>query len=291
MPIASAFTGFSNDAGSICEARFLRVGLPPWEGKKGQRYARLRADLDTFTQGAFISIAPHPYRKLKSAYIARVDPPKDEVWDIRSRDPKPAIRAFGCFAKRDTFVILDHYFRAELDGPTEKSGAKRGNVQKRNGGSCSIHIRHILEQTSMSTSRINSILCRPEGDHKIASSTLAYFRARNRNQIYDLVMNEFAKSGVSQAVLARRLGKGTDQVCRWLGAPGNWTLDSVSDLLFVISGAEPKYEIRYPLEQVLRNFSGYEWPDNSLQGVANSDTETDSIKATTKHSWKALEPA
>ena len=35
-----------------------------------------------------------------------LDPPADAVWDIRSRDPRPAIRIIGHFADTDLFIGL-----------------------------------------------------------------------------------------------------------------------------------------------------------------------------------------
>jgi hypothetical protein len=93
-------------------------------------------------------------------------------------------------------------------------------------------------------------LSEPSGAEKISEGTLTYFRARNRRRLYEFVVKEFERSGLSQAHLARRLGKGTDIVCRWLGSPGNWTADTVSDLLFASSGAEAGYIARYPLQSV-----------------------------------------
>jgi transcriptional regulator with XRE-family HTH domain len=77
--------------------------------------------------------------------------------------------------------------------------------------------------------------------------------------MYDLVIKEFRKSGLTQADLARRLGLGTDRVCRLLGGPGNWTLDTASDLLFAISGAEPLYGLAYPLDRPASNRPLPEW--------------------------------
>jgi hypothetical protein len=55
------------------------------------------------------------------------------------------------------------------------------------------------------------------------------------------------------------MGKRAEQVNRLLGAPGNWTLDTVSDLLFSISGAEVVYGVQYPLKEPPRNFRQPEW--------------------------------
>jgi hypothetical protein len=94
---------------------------PPWEeSSEGFRLSRLRADLDAFTEGRLISIAATPFKKPSSAYIARVYPPEDEVWDIRSRDPKPAIRVLGCFAETDVFVALIWEYRKPLGGSGSK---------------------------------------------------------------------------------------------------------------------------------------------------------------------------
>ncbi len=91
------------------------------------------------------------------------------------------------------------------------------------------------------------MLSKPEGADVIPLGTLGYFRGRNRWRVYELVLTEFKKSGLSQADLARRIGKRPEVISRLLGAPGNWGLDTVSDLLFAISGAEPAYQVAYPL--------------------------------------------
>jgi hypothetical protein len=91
-------------------------------------------------------------------------------------------------------------------------------------------------------------------------------------------MDEFLKPGISQAELARRMGKGNDQICRWLGEPGNWTLDSVSDLLFAISGAELDCsEAQYPLDAPPRNLTQPDWfgptAASMLQEIESTDDE------------------
>jgi hypothetical protein len=119
----------------------------------------------------------------------------------------------------------------------------------------------------MNTSRITG-LSNPIAGEKVPLGTLAYFRSRAKRRAYDLVIKEFKKSGITQVELARRLGKGTDRICKVLGGPGNWTLDTVSDLLFAISGAVPVFDVGYPLNKPVRNRSVPEWlvePDQNSQ--------------------------
>ena len=61
----------------------------------------LRADLDRFLENGRI-IAGH--RRSRHAYMKRLDPGRDEVWEIRSRDPEPELRVFGRFAETDVFI-------------------------------------------------------------------------------------------------------------------------------------------------------------------------------------------
>jgi hypothetical protein len=74
-----------------------------------------------------------------------------------------------------------------------------------------------------------------------------------------LIQKEFEKCGITQADVASRLGKGTDRICHLLSAPGNWTLDTVSDLLFAMSGAEVEYRVAYPLDRPARNMTEPDW--------------------------------
>lgn len=105
----------------------------------------------------------------------------------------------------------------------------------------------------MSTSANPTTLSKPSGEGRVPSSTLSYFEARNRFKVFDLVWNEFRASGLTQAALARRLGISPAQLNRMLKSPGNWTIDTVSNLLFAIRGGEPSYGVRYPLDEVATN--------------------------------------
>ena len=98
----------------------------------------------------------------------------------------------------------------------------------------------------MSTSRA-TMPSEPRGADKIPAWTLSYFRARLKQRIYSVIIKEFKKSGLSQADLGRRLDMEPAQLSRMLSGPGNLTSDSVSDLLFAISGAELGLSIEHPL--------------------------------------------
>lgn len=65
---------------------------------------------------------------------------------------------------------------------------------------------------------------------------LAFFREQLRHRLHEVVLRKFialqdAKPDFTRRDLARRIGRKPEQVTRWLGAAGNLTLDTVSDLL------------------------------------------------------------
>jgi hypothetical protein len=63
----------------------------PWESEEMRdRCNALRANLEAFVKGDNITLSLTPHEH-KTAYMGRLDKPKDEVWDIRSRDPSPGI--------------------------------------------------------------------------------------------------------------------------------------------------------------------------------------------------------
>ena len=107
------------------------VGLPPWpDTVRGRRHAQMRGYLDAFTQGQRLTVADDPYRKPKSTNMARVDPPKDEVFDFRCIDPKPGIRIMGCFAAYDLFVALTWNDRENLPSDDPLNKAWRDEIER-----------------------------------------------------------------------------------------------------------------------------------------------------------------
>jgi hypothetical protein len=104
-----------------------------------------------------------------------------------------------------------------------------------------------------------STLSKPVGDEQVPFDTFSYFRARAKRFAYEVAIKEFQKSGLSKAQLSRRLGKGSDRVSKMLAGPGNWTIDTLADLLFAISGGVPTFGIAYPLEKPVRNYRQPTW--------------------------------
>ncbi len=91
--------------------------LGPWSERSLEvRCGYLRADIDRYIEGQLLAIAASPY-KGKTSYMKQLDPPRDEVWEIRSRDPKPGIRLFGRFSEKDVFIALSWHERSNLKGP------------------------------------------------------------------------------------------------------------------------------------------------------------------------------
>jgi hypothetical protein len=140
----------------------------------------------------------------------------------------------------------------------------------------------------MNTSLTTFVLSEPTGREPIPPGVLEYFQTRNRMRVFTLVQQEFEKAGISKAELADRLERGTDRISHLLGAPGNWTLDTISDLLFAISGAEVDYRVTYPLLRPPRNMTTPEWlyQDSDLvqvpiRGIAAFQTTYPQTNSTT----------
>jgi len=73
----------------------------------------------------------------------------------------------------------------------------------------------------------------------IPRRTIAYFTRRLQHHLHELVIREFYRLSdngeMTPGKLAKRLGKDPAQITRWLGAPGNWTLDTWAQLMVGIA--------------------------------------------------------
>jgi hypothetical protein len=72
-----------------------------WE----KRWYRARQQIDEFIDGTRLTLRSAP-RKSSTCFMSLLEPESNEIWEIRCRDPKPGLRIFGSFIKRDTFVAL-----------------------------------------------------------------------------------------------------------------------------------------------------------------------------------------
>ena len=120
FPVAPALPGATGVRQFYASIEIHRLIVGPWSERGWEaRCGFLRADFDQFIEGRLITIATRPY-KAKTAYMARLHPPREEVWEIRSRDPNPGVRVFGRFADTDIFVALTWSKRADLKGPKSR---------------------------------------------------------------------------------------------------------------------------------------------------------------------------
>ena len=73
----------------------------------------------------------------------------------------------------------------------------------------------------------------------LSESDKAYFRAKTRRHVHGVVLEKFMQHSdddkLSRSALAHRLNVNRAQITRWLSSPGNWTLDTLSDLLLAMS--------------------------------------------------------
>jgi hypothetical protein len=112
---------------------------------------------------------------------------------------------------------------------------------------------------SMTTPMLSEIA---SGD-PVPQEKLAYFQERTRNRLHGYILKKFLEKerngSLSRADLARRIGRKPEVISRLLGAPGNWTIGTISDLLIGIAGEELEPDSTSLLNRPSRNYPGAEW--------------------------------
>lgn len=131
-----------------------------------------------------------------------------------------------------------------------------------------------LRQMDMSLNHSN--LSKPTSGEKVPAGTLIYFRMRNRQRLWEMVVNEFERNGITQAELCRRIGRDPSKVSALLNSPSNIEIDTLSDFLFGISAAQPTYGLVYPLDGAPRNYTQPEWL-TTTSGLAASQSGTNTL--------------
>lgn len=80
----------------------------------------------------------------------------------------------------------------------------------------------------------------------VSARDIAYYRQRNRNRLLEhlhvFFSDEAESTGITKKDIADILDKDPAQITRWLSAPGNLTVDTISDILFAMR-AEMDYQI------------------------------------------------
>ncbi len=122
----------------------------------------------------------------------------------------------------------------------------------------------------------------PDPNANISEGSLEYLRQRLRNNLYDFVVSKFLEQqekGLTQARLADRIKCDPGRLSKLLGAPGNWTIGTISDLLAGISGEELVANSHSILGRP-RNYEIADWVHMDPQSGSTTTTasaETDSF--------------
>jgi hypothetical protein len=112
---------------------------------------------------------------------------------------------------------------------------------------------------------------------------LAFFAERNRNIVFDTVIEAIeraaAEEGVTQADIAKTTGRTPAQISAWLSGPSNWTQDTVSHLLRSIR-ATMTYKVVFDKDQPKANFSHPAMQDNPKSFSVSNTTAREATYVT-----------
>lgn len=130
--------------------------------------------------------------------------------------------------------------------------------------------------TSYPTLDLKSLAAGHDGP-PIPESLLTYFTERARWRLFEFLLDRFEQEearGLTQAKLARRIGKSYEVINRWLSGPGNLTTDSAALLLLGICNEEPVFDGVNVLNRMPRNYIHLD----SDAATSSRDTKEDKIE-------------
>ncbi len=93
----------------------------------------------------------------------------------------------------------------------------------------------------MTTSQKTPLLSELQGTAPLSRGALGYLCANTRASYFDYIHQKLAYAeagGLKRKDIATRIRKTPTRLSHLLGAPGNWTLDTITELLVAISGEE-----------------------------------------------------
>lgn len=141
----------------------------------------------------------------------------------------------------------------------------------------------------MNCSQKNTIPSEIASDAPLSAGTLAYLEARARNSFYDFIITKFKdaeRRGLSKAKLARRINKRPDQISHILGAPGNWTLGTITTLLVGICKEELLPSSESFLGRPCRNFPPEDLINDGQWALQKPSTGTSQVVMISPSRWK-----
>lgn len=103
------------------------VPCPPAQKNRMQA---LLADLQAFASGDTQTVSLN-LRKHRTAMLARLDKPEDEVWELRHRNPSPGLRLMGRFAHFNMFIATEWYLRSQKVEWSDKEPIGGGDANYR----------------------------------------------------------------------------------------------------------------------------------------------------------------
>ena len=118
------------------------------------------------------------------------------------------------------------------------------------------------------TTRPMSLLSEIENGEPVPFGKMGYLRERARNRLYEFIVKKFMEKaeseGLTQVELARRTGHKPEVINRWLGSPGNWRLDTLTDLLVGIAAEEVEPASKALLGRAPKIYRRPEWAHDAL---------------------------